>query len=105
MLVRRGSRLYLYRYCREGNRVVRIYAGAGEQAEQLAAQDQARRQADQEARAGQKAQKEWVAVMDQELDTMCRTLDLLAQATLVASGFYCHKRGEWRRRRHEHDSK
>jgi hypothetical protein len=100
MLIRRGGRCYYYRYRRRAGRVVREYVASGPQAVLLAAQEQARLQAEQGARTAWQAHQERLSAADRQLDSLIADLDLLAQASLFTGGYHRHKRGEWRRKRH-----
>jgi hypothetical protein len=101
MLVRRGSRCYYYRSRREAARFTRTYLGSGAAAQLLAAQDQARRLARQEARAAQKAHEDRRRDIDRQLDDLIKALDVLTRASLVVAGYHRHHRSEWRRKHHE----
>src|SRR5262249_45795361 len=98
----KGGRYYT-RSRRENGRVVREYVGGGpigQLAAQMDAIDREKREAD---RAFLKAQHDEIAALDAPLDHLTELTDLLVRAALLAAGFRRHNRGEWRRRRVEHD--
>lgn len=93
------DRGYYYRAKKINGRVVREYIGRGRTVEMLAdldAAERARREAEREARRGERAE---VDALDAGLDDLNRLADLLARAALVAAGYRQHNRGEWRRKR------
>ena len=93
---RRG---YYYRVRKVAGRVVREYVGTGHVAAlaaQMDALERERREIDTGTKRQEKAQ---LADLDTDIKTLVRTIDLLARAALLATGFHQHKRGEWRKRR------
>jgi hypothetical protein len=96
-----GSRRYFYRHLWRDGRSVRQYVGTGQGAELVAALDELRR-VERAAEARQRREEqERHQRAEGALIQMCLETDVLASATLVASGYHRHDRGEWRRRRHE----
>src|SRR5581483_985306 len=100
MLERRGGRVYLYRYLRQGGRSRRVYVAANAEAERLAAEQAARDLARSEL-------AEHCRRRGQDLDGACaglealgEGLDWLTRAALLAVGYHRHAGGQWRRRRH-----
>jgi hypothetical protein len=102
-LITVGKRSYFYRSERRNGRPVRVYVGAGDVAEQAAAEDLRRmdrtiavrqRQAEQARRQEAEA----------PLLELCKTTALLVRAALTAAGFHQHARGKWRKSR-EHGRK
>ena len=90
---------YLYRFKREGRRVVTEYLGRGEFAGIMAtleAEDQAERV---EARAAIRAEREAQLRIDRQIDALGDLVRLVTRATMVASGYHTHK-GQWRKQRH-----
>lgn len=93
----RGDRYY-YRSLRINGRPTKRYIGRGrvaEMAARLVEQAQAARLAQREAIRAEQLQ---LAVADRALRELQRTLKTLVEATLIALGYYCHHRGEWRSR-------
>lgn len=94
---------YYTRSKKVNGRVVREYIGVGEAA-QLAAQSDAlqrsQRAAEREARRVEKAELE---ALDARLDQLNDMADLLAHAALLIAGFRQHHRGEWRKKRGNHE--
>lgn len=93
----RGGRYYT-RSRRENGRVVREYVGGGERGELFALLDAAKREDRAEARAAIDAERAAPLAIRERLTALSDDLDALVRATLVASGYHCH-RGEWRRKR------
>ena len=94
----RGSARYYYRHRRVAGRAVRLYAGTGERAEAAAAED-AKRRAEKEAeKEARRAEEARLCAGDRPLLDLVSLADLLTRATLTASGYHQHDRGEWRKR-------
>lgn len=95
---------YYYRCRRVGGRRTWDYLGKGPEARlaaALVAERQRRGQLERQLRL--EAQQSWAAASQPLLELISLT-ELLVRATLLASGYHQHCRGEWRRRRHErHD--
>jgi Fe2+ transport system protein B len=92
---------YFYRSMRVGQRVLKVYAGRGQQAEELA------RQIEQRKHERQAVQKELnqAAVAEQRLQELQDVADLLMRAVFMRMGLHEH-RGQWRKRRYgkeDHD--
>ena len=51
--------------------------------------------------AALRAEKAELDTLDAYLKALCERADLAARAALLAAGYHCHKRGEWRRRREQ----
>jgi hypothetical protein len=95
--------LYYTRSRKVGDRVVREYVGTGPLAKLAAEMDALeRRQREKEAEAWQVERKRLEA-LDEPTEELCEATELLARATLLASGYHQHKRGEWRQRRETKD--
>jgi hypothetical protein len=92
---RRGNHLYYYRSTKHRGRVTTEYLGSGLRAHQTALEDQARRTARTQARQEQQA---WAA-LESQIAALGTLTTLLSQSLLVDGGWYCHNRGEWRKRR------
>ena len=89
---RRGA-VYYYRKQRRGGRVVSVYAGTGEAAEAVAAQDAAA-QLHRDRLRGMQAEEQ---ALDQELDKLAGLTRDLAAGLALVGGYYSHK-GQWRKR-------
>jgi hypothetical protein len=48
-------------------------------------------------------ERERLEALDEPTEELCEATELLARATLLASGYHQHKRGEWRQRRETKD--
>ena len=91
--------LYYTRSRKEGGRVVREYVGGGilgKLASQMDAEARQRREAET---AALREDKKRTAELEKPVDELCEATDLLVKATLLASGYHQHNRGEWRLRR------
>jgi hypothetical protein len=97
-LVMRGTRPYLYRSVRRNGRVTSVYGGSGAVAELAAQIDSIRRQSDRERRAAEKAERARIAAEDAPAIELFRAVETTAREALLASGYYLHRRSEWRRR-------
>jgi hypothetical protein len=96
-------RAYYYRNRRVGGRVVSEYVGTGEVAELVARLDAAERAERDQARAGERADRERDGEVEGMLDDLVARARGEAARMLEAAGYRQHKRGEWRRRReHRH---
>jgi hypothetical protein len=93
---RRG---YYYRARKVDGRVVREYVGAGDVAALVAQMDDLEREKRKLARIEELARREEAEALDAPLDELDELTELLARAALLAAGYHCHKRGEWRKRR------
>ena len=97
------ERGYYYRVRKVNGRVVREYVGRGPLAELIAEADADRRREREARRAASREEKAELEALDAPLNELNEVADLLARAALMAAGFHQHKRGEWRKRRAEHD--
>src|SRR4051794_1062298 len=101
MLVRRGERVYRYTHRREGDKVLKVYAGSGEAALEAGRREEEerhrRREEAEEARRRQRQAEEALV----PLEAFSRLLDVATGAVLTRLGFRLHARGEWRLRKHE----
>jgi hypothetical protein len=94
----RGHGRYYYRYKKVRGQKYRDYVGTGPEAEQAALEDIQRyleREYRRDLRQREQAAHE---AAEAPLLHLCQSTDLICRASLVASGFYQHDRGEWRRR-------
>src|SRR5687767_6201312 len=49
-------------------------------------------------------EKDELAALDADVQTLSDTADILARAAMLAAGYHQHKRGEWRKRRGRKES-
>ena len=94
---RRQGRLYYYRKERCAGRVRSRYIGAGEQAEMIAQLDALGAEERARERALELAERERIERIEAEVTDACCCIEILAGASLIASGFHTHKR-QWRRK-------
>jgi hypothetical protein len=99
-LERRDRRLYYYRSVRDGEKVRKVYVGAGE----IACKSQ---EGDILRRAGREAQRQQAKAELERLETVAAPVlglseaaEVLVRAHLIAAGYHRHK-GEYRRARGE----
>jgi hypothetical protein len=95
---KRGSGRYFYKSVRDGDRVRKMYAGKGEEAERLAREIEQRRQQLRAEREALQSEQLQMAAAEQALRALQDVADLLVQAVLTAGNCYKHN-GQWRRRR------
>ncbi|VTR92763.1 Uncharacterized protein OS=Singulisphaera acidiphila (strain ATCC BAA-1392 / DSM 18658 / VKM B-2454 / MOB10) GN=Sinac_7637 PE=4 SV=1 [Gemmata massiliana] len=95
---------YYTRSRRVNGHVVREYIGGGRAGELVAQLDAIERDKRETERACAKIAQERVKTLDVLLAELNEQADLLIQAALLAAGFHQHKRGEWRKKRGEHES-
>jgi hypothetical protein len=92
---------YYTRSRRVGGRVVRQYVGAGALGHLAALTDALERLRREEEVAAWKEEQERMEDLAAPVEELCEHAEILARATLLASGFHRHNRGEWRKRRSE----
>jgi hypothetical protein len=97
-LERRDDNLYYYRSVRDGEKIRRVYVGAGEFACIFAEGDLLRRTNRKAQREEERAELERLEALAAPLEELSEAAEVLAHAYLVAAGFHEH-RGEWRRTR------
>ena len=93
--------LYYTRSRKEGGRVVREYVGGGilgELAAQMDAEDRLAREAEE---ANGREERERLDALVAPVEELCESAEIIACAALAASGYHCHNRGEWRKRREQ----
>jgi len=90
---------YYIRSTRRDGRVIHKYIGGGELGELAAAEDASQRAEREERAAAWRTEKGRWEALNALLDEVCKRIDLLVRATLMAAGYHQHKRGEWRKRR------
>jgi hypothetical protein len=92
-LERRAGNLYYYRSVRDGERVRKVYVGAGEVA-------RISHESDVLVRAGQEAERQRLEALSAPVLELSEASEVLARAHLIAAGCHRHK-GEWRHARGE----
>jgi hypothetical protein len=97
-LERRDSQLYYYRSVRDGEKVRKVYVGAGEFARICCETDILRRSSRRAQREREKAELERLKGLVAPLEEVSEAADVLVIAHLVAGG-YRKRKGEWRRAR------
>jgi hypothetical protein len=99
-LEKRGGNLYYYRSVRDGEKVRKVYAGAGELARIASEGDVLRRTARETEREIHAAELERLETLAAPVLELSEAAEILARAHLIAAG--CHRhRGEYRRARGE----
>jgi hypothetical protein len=99
MLVRRGAKVYLYRYERQHGRSRRVYVACGPDAERAHADDLRRRARRQALASAVRAQRQRLEGIDGLVGGLTDAAQALARAHLLLKGLHRHERGHWRRRR------
>ncbi|MDQ3603953.1 MAG: hypothetical protein M3385_08870 [Actinomycetota bacterium] len=97
-LERRDGRLYYYRSVRDGEKVRKVYVGAGEFACISHEGDILWRTGWEAERKREKAELERLKSLAAPVLELSEAAQILTQAHLIASGCHRHK-GEWRRAR------
>src|SRR5688572_28571797 len=83
---RRGGRRYLYKSIREGNRVRKVYLGAGPTAELAALWDAREAEECSEARYAEDVERKPLQELDGRVGEYCRDVEQLVRAALTAAG-------------------
>jgi hypothetical protein len=97
-LERRDSRPYYYRSVRDGDKVRKVYVGAGEKARVSHEEDVLRRTGRKARLEREKEDLERLEALAAPILEVCEAAEILARAHLVAAGYHRHK-GEYRRAR------
>jgi hypothetical protein len=97
-LEHRNGRLYYYRSVRDGEKVRKLYVGAGEFARICSETDILRRNSRRAQRERERAELERLEGLVAPLEEVSEAAKVLLIAHLVAGGHRKHK-GEWRRAR------
>ncbi len=97
-LEKRNGRVYYYKSRRDGEKVRKVYVGAGDFAHLAAKLDEAERLRREEEAAYWKAECERLERSGAFLQELEEVAEVLVRAHLLASGFHQHK-GQWRRQR------
>jgi hypothetical protein len=77
-------------------KVVREYVGGGLLGQLAARMDAEERRRREEEAAAWKEEQERMEALTAPVEELCEGAELLARATLLASGYHRHNRGEWR---------
>jgi hypothetical protein len=97
-LERRDSRLYYYRSIRDGEKVRKVYVGAGEFARICSETDILQRTSRREQRERERAELEKLKDLVAPLEEVSEVAKVLVTAHLVDGG-HRKRKGEWRRAR------
>jgi hypothetical protein len=97
-LERRDGRLYYYRSVRDGEKVRKVYVGAGDLARICSEIDLLRRTSQRAQRERERAELETLKGLVAPVEEVSDAAKVLVIAHLVARGHRKHK-GEWRRAR------
>jgi hypothetical protein len=97
-LERRDGRLYYYRSVRDGEKVRKVYVGAGDLARICSETDILRRSSRRAQREREKAELERLKDLVAPLEEFSEAAEVLVIAHLVDGG-YRKRKGEWRRAR------
>jgi hypothetical protein len=97
-LERRDGRLYYYRSVRDGEKVRKVYVGAGDLARICSETDILRRSSRRAQREREKAELERLKDLVAPLEEVSEATKVLVTAHLVDGG-YRKRKGEWRRAR------
>ena len=95
---KRNGCVYYYKSRRDGEKVRKVYVGAGDFAHVAAELDEAERLRRKEEAAYWKAERERLERSVAFLQELEEVAEVLTRAHLLASGFHQHK-GQWRRQR------
>jgi hypothetical protein len=101
-LEERNGRVYYYKSRRDGEKVRKVYVGAGDFAHVAAELDETKRLRRKEEVAYCEAERERLERSAAFLGELEEAAEVLVRAHLIAAGCHRHK-GEWRRAR-EHDA-
>ena len=99
-LERRNGRPYYYRSVRDGERVRKVYVGAGEIARISHEEDMLQRTTREAERKREKEELERLKALAAPVLEISEAAEILAHAHLIAAGYHRHK-GEYRRARGE----
>ena len=97
-LERRDGNLYYYRSVRDGEKVRKVYVGAGEFARIFAEGDILRRTSRKAQREREKAELERLEALAAPVEELSEAAEVLVRAHLVAAGYH-RRKGEYRRAR------
>ena len=97
-LEKRNGHVYYYKSRRDGEKVRKVYVGAGDFAHLAAKLDETERLRREEEAAYWDAERERLERSAAFLQKLTEAAKVLTRAYLLASGFHQHK-GQWRRKR------
>jgi hypothetical protein len=97
-LERRDGNIYYYRSVRHGERVRKIYVGAGEFARIFAEGAILRKTSRKAQRERERAEHERLEALVVSVEELSGAAEVLVRAHLVAAGYH-RRKGEWRRAR------
>ena len=97
-LEKRSGRVYYYKSRRDGEKVRKVYVGAGDFAHLAAKLDETERLRREEEVAYWEAERECLERSAAFLQELEEAAEVLLRAHLLASGCHRHK-GQWRRKR------
>src|SRR5215218_7892167 len=97
--------LYYTRSRKENGQVVREYVGSGVLGQIAALEDEHERRRREEQAAYWKEEQQDLDALQRPVDELSEASELLVRATLLASGYHQHNRGEWRLRREPKESR
>ena len=99
METRNGKGEYYTRAFRRGGRIVREYVGSGLVGEFAAAVDELERAMRDQRAAAKSTESDGLDELDKLVAGYSKTVEMAAREALVAAGYQCHQRGEWRKTR------
>jgi hypothetical protein len=102
---RKGRGRYYCRSKRVNGKVVREYLGKGWSALSVAELDDVLRAKRRAAVAARREVNGELQKVDADLLAICKSVDLVAKAALLAAGYHQHHRGEWRRKRERNNTR
>jgi hypothetical protein len=99
METRNGKGEYYTRAFRREGRIVREYVGSGLIGEFAATVDELERAQRAQRAAVRSTARDRLDELDTLVAAYARTVEMAAREALVAAGYRCHQRGEWRKTR------
>ena len=97
-LEKRNGNLYYYRSVRDGEKVRRVYVGAGEIARIAHEHDEQRRAQEERRRQEERRAQEGLDALVAPVLEIAEALEILIRAHLIAAGYRRYQR-HWRRER------
>jgi hypothetical protein len=94
----RRNGTYYYRARKIGGHVIKLYVGAGPQAELAALGDELAQEDRRIASAARREARVALAAVDDPLEAFAESVESLTRSSLLLAGYHQHHRGEWRRR-------
>jgi hypothetical protein len=96
---RNKGRRYFYRSERVGERVRKVYFGAGAAASVAADRVAEERAERAEGAAALRIERDRVRPVERAVEALAAGTNLVLAAAMMSAGFYKHDRGAWRRKR------